>query len=151
MLRILYRSEAVVPFGDAALAELSALSARRNAARGIGGFLVERSGVFVQLIEGPEDAVDGLFGRILRDPRHRDVEVLVREAVPDGLRRAGWAMNVGRLGNPLFWRAVLGPGMSEGEFRDRSRDPGFAFDLVIRAQSHADVVAEAEAGPPGDG
>ena len=60
-------------------------SRTRNAAHGIGGCLLFDGQRFCQLIEGPAAAVSTLWQRIGRDPRHRDVGVLLDQltAAPD--------------------------------------------------------------------
>ena len=47
--------------------------------------------MFLQVLEGGRDAVNALYGDIVRDPRHRDVEVLHFEEVTER-RFAGWTM-----------------------------------------------------------
>lgn len=49
-----------------------------NARDGITGVLTVVDGTFVQIIEGTEAAVDDLLKRLLRDPRHSDVQVIDR-------------------------------------------------------------------------
>jgi len=66
-------------------------SRRNNRARGIGGVLHFGEGRFFQYLEGPADAVDGLFAKICRDRRHHDVRRLTRRSV--GSRRfENWSM-----------------------------------------------------------
>ncbi|WP_412062573.1 BLUF domain-containing protein [Rubrivirga sp. IMCC45206] len=54
-------------------------------------------GEFVQWIEGPEPAVEGLYARIKADPRHFDVETLARGPVSATARRSGVVRPDGRL------------------------------------------------------
>lgn len=49
----------------------------RNRARAISGALVFDGERFCQLIEGPPDAVHALASRIVQDPRHVDLRVLL--------------------------------------------------------------------------
>jgi hypothetical protein len=59
--------------------EVSALaktSVENNKAADITGVLVEASGIFFQVIEGPTDAVDALYKRISADPRHNELLLL---------------------------------------------------------------------------
>ena len=62
--------------GEAALAEILAVSRPRNQAAGITGTLVHRSDVFLQLLEGPRPALTATFARIQRDPRHAELLLL---------------------------------------------------------------------------
>lgn len=47
----------------------------RNQEVGITGMLVEHGPRYVQLMEGPPEAVERLWRRVRRDPRHTDVEI----------------------------------------------------------------------------
>ena len=58
-------------------------SRQRNAERGVTGCLMFNSGRFAQYLEGPPEAVDALFARIMRDPRHTDIIMLQRLATQD--------------------------------------------------------------------
>jgi hypothetical protein len=66
-------------------------SQRHNREVGVTGALVFTEKRFAQYLEGPADAVDALMGRILQDPRHRDIELVFRRPI---LRRhfATWAL-----------------------------------------------------------
>ncbi len=48
---------------------------------GITGLLLYRDGSFAQFLEGPADAVDSLYDRIERDPRHHGVIRVLRQPV----------------------------------------------------------------------
>jgi hypothetical protein len=65
------------PFGfDEGVLDNILLSARANNARlGITGALICRADLFMQLLEGPREAVTATLARILRDDRHVDVAV----------------------------------------------------------------------------
>jgi hypothetical protein len=65
------------PFGfDESVLDNILLSARaNNVRRGITGALICRADLFVQLLEGPREAVTATLARILRDDRHVDVAV----------------------------------------------------------------------------
>lgn len=72
---------------DAILAQARA----HNAAHGITGILCYGGGTFLQAIEGGRDAVNALYGQILRDARHMDVVLLHYEEILE--RRFGsWTM-----------------------------------------------------------
>ncbi len=75
-------------------AELDALlaSARRaNAQADVTGALLFNRECFAQVLEGPMPAVNSVFERIQRDPRHGDVIILLAENSP-GRRFPDWAM-----------------------------------------------------------
>jgi len=57
----------------------------------ITGTLVSRSGKVMQIIEGPADSVNRLFASILRDPKHREVVLVLERIVPER-EFPNWAM-----------------------------------------------------------
>jgi hypothetical protein len=75
LTQLIYASR---PFGfDAGMLDNILLSARRNNARhGITGSLVCRADLFLQLLEGPREAVTETIGRIIRDDRHVEAGIL---------------------------------------------------------------------------
>lgn len=66
------------PEVDAIVAESQA----RNATMGVTGALVFTERLFAQYLEGSDEALDSLMDRIGRDPRHREVEIVHRAAIP---------------------------------------------------------------------
>jgi hypothetical protein len=92
LLQLVYASR---PFGfDGAMLNAILFDARRcNACDGITGALVCRDDLFLQLLEGPEAAVEAAYARIRRDDRHVEVRPLVRRMIADDARMFGaWAM-----------------------------------------------------------
>jgi hypothetical protein len=81
------------PFGfDEAVLGTILLDARRcNMRDGITGTLIVRQDLFLQLLEGPAEAVDAAYKRISRDDRHINVRQLTRRDVSERLF-AEWAM-----------------------------------------------------------
>ncbi len=81
------------PFGfdTATLAAILLASRRNNDRDGITGALICREDLYMQLLEGPADAVAGTYARIAQDDRHLEVTTLVRK--PAAMRMFGaWAM-----------------------------------------------------------
>jgi hypothetical protein len=91
LLVLVYVSTAMPALSRAELDELVAGSRRRNAAAGITGLLLYADGSVLQALEGPEDAVSALFGRIGRDPRHRGVSAILRRPLSRRIF-ADWTM-----------------------------------------------------------
>ncbi|SNX81498.1 uncharacterized protein MEPE_00203 [Melanopsichium pennsylvanicum] len=52
-----------------------------NTGKGITGLLLYRDGSFAQFLEGPAHAVDSLYDKIERDPRHHGVIRILRQSV----------------------------------------------------------------------
>jgi hypothetical protein len=84
LLQLTYASR---PFGfdDAMLAGILMDARRCNARDGITGALIVREDLYLQLLEGPPDAVEAAYGRIARDDRHVDVRPLTRREVTQRL------------------------------------------------------------------
>lgn len=78
----------VTPHDCATIARRSATSNRRD---DVTGLLLFNSRRFLQVLEGPRDAVDRIFARIYSDPRHRAV-VKLREGQIDAREFGAWAM-----------------------------------------------------------
>jgi len=102
LLQLTYASR---PFGfDASTLAGILLDARRwNAREGITGALICRDDLYLQLLEGPEAAVEALYVRIRRDDRHIEVRPLTRRTIADDDRLFGaWAMRDDPA-DPLVW------------------------------------------------
>ena len=91
MHRLLYISTARAVPDAAMVASILSRSRINNAAVGVTGMLVIGGRRFLQTLEGPEEAVRGVYQRIHNDPRHFAIVELANE--PIGERAfAGWAM-----------------------------------------------------------
>jgi len=65
------------------VADILEVSSRNNGAYRITGALTYCGDRFVQLLEGPPDALDWLVDRLRHDPRHREFDILDRVVVRD--------------------------------------------------------------------
>ena len=76
MKQLIYRSR---PFGfDQSVLDGILMAARRNNPQAeITGALICRQDMYIQLLEGPDEAIDALFARISVDDRHDEVKVEV--------------------------------------------------------------------------
>lgn len=81
MRSILYASSAPFLLAESDLVEILRVSQVNNARRDITGMLLYKGGNFVQVIEGPDDAVQALYTRISRDPRHRGIISLLNRSI----------------------------------------------------------------------
>jgi Sensors of blue-light using FAD len=54
---------------------------RNNTHDGVTGMMLYADGNIVQVLEGEKEAVERTFRKILTDPRHRGVEVLVEQEI----------------------------------------------------------------------
>ncbi len=76
--QLLYRSGQLFEFTLQDMQRLLVQARAYNARHGVGGMLLLQDGLFMQLLEGPADAVDALYARIASDPRHCEVRLMVR-------------------------------------------------------------------------
>jgi hypothetical protein len=82
-----------------------ATARRVNVKLGITGMLLWSDTRFAQLIEGPSDSLDLLYGRLLVDPRHHDLNLLSRWEVPSRLF-PDWRMGSRRLNPRQSWELL---------------------------------------------
>ncbi len=76
--RLIYASRNTIPAIDLneEIGAIIRASIRRNREVAIGGLLLVHQGHFLQVLEGPAEAVLTTYGRICDDPRHTDTKVL---------------------------------------------------------------------------
>ncbi|MGF1547584.1 MAG: BLUF domain-containing protein [Thiotrichales bacterium] len=80
--RLIYKSVASEPqLSNAALQALMQSSVASNRELRINGILLLSGTRFLQVLEGPEKAVNRLFNRIVRDARHHSVRLISYEPI----------------------------------------------------------------------
>lgn len=84
MHRIVYVSQATRTMSNPELARIVERAQASNQAADLTGMLVGYKGWFLQVIEGPAQALAAIFQRIRADKRHGNIKVLVSE--PAGAR-----------------------------------------------------------------
>lgn len=82
IVRLTYVSRLTKSFGPDALGRILDVSRRNNQKLGITGALCHSPRGFVQILEGPADAVNELYRRIVQDSRHSHVTLLEYTPVP---------------------------------------------------------------------
>ncbi len=91
MRQFVYFSTAAGRQDAAITGQILATSRKRNLADDITGLLVAGGHRYLQVIEGPEIAVQATTARIRRDPRHQSMTVLVDRAIKQR-DFDGWSM-----------------------------------------------------------
>ncbi len=76
MRRIVYASKALQEFDDAELLALLEQARAFNTTRDVTGMLVYAQRSFLQVIEGADADIAGVWARIRQDPRHTEIRVL---------------------------------------------------------------------------
>jgi hypothetical protein len=90
--QILYCSLMSEPMDEAAIEALVQMAANLNRMDHITGLLMQADGVFLQLIEGPRDAIKHLWARILHDKRHKGIVQLYHRREVEARVCEGWGM-----------------------------------------------------------
>ena len=83
MIHLIYCSTAKHIFSRSELSVMLINARKKNVQMGITGILLYSDGSFFQVLEGESETVDRLFEEISRDDRHRNVTVIIREAIPE--------------------------------------------------------------------
>ena len=92
MYRLIYKSRSSQPIDWDFVHELVGTSESKNEERGITGVLLATRTHFLQVLEGDFDAVNRLYLRIARDPRHDEVQLVAFGCVESRLF-GGWSMH----------------------------------------------------------
>ncbi len=96
LVRLLYASHAVGEVTHALIQEIMQKAHAHNPHNGITGILCHSDKLYMQVLEGGRDAINALYAKILRDPRHTDVVLLHYEEICER-RYAGWTMGQANL------------------------------------------------------
>ena len=121
LVRLVYASRAADLDTEVATESIIAQSRDHNPAGGITGVLCYGGGIFLQALEGGRNAVSELYARIVSDPRHKDVVLLLYEEITER-RFGGWTMgqvNMAKINSTIVLkyseRAELDPYSVSGE------------------------------------
>lgn len=78
MRQLIYRSTTTAGSGHAVddLPAIVQQASARNGIEGITGLLYSEDDSFLQVIEGHDDSIEDLLGRLEADPRHRGIRIL---------------------------------------------------------------------------
>jgi hypothetical protein len=124
------------------VAEVVARSSQNNRMRAVTGLLLFHRGWFLQVLEGPLEAVDDTFDRIRRDARHTDIRTVAD--LPIAARAFGdWTMSAERL-NEVAADELDQLGLSK-DFNPAGLDPSSAVSLLLAArEAHVRAASEAD-------
>ncbi|WP_187270524.1 BLUF domain-containing protein [Lacisediminihabitans profunda] len=106
MLSIAYLSSASRAYSDEDLARLLTSIRGNNARLGITGILLYDNSQFIQVLEGPDEAVRACYAVIAVDPRHFGVRMLSVEPITER-RYPSWRMGYRAL-TDRFSRSIPG-------------------------------------------
>jgi hypothetical protein len=97
--QLIYVSASKALMSPAELGGLLLDARAKNKRHGLTGMLVHHEGSFLQVLEGEEAAVERVFAKISRDPRHHRIVILSRAGVPSSAFD-DWSMGFVDGGNP---------------------------------------------------
>lgn len=129
---LVYVSSATLPFSGEDLRALLATCRKNNAGLGVTGMLLYKDGNFMQLIEGDQGAVLGLYAKIAADGRHGG-EITLNKGFVEERQFPDWSMAFRDLGLP---EERSSPGYSEFlnsslTGREFSENPSRAQKLLL--------------------
>ena len=75
---VVYISAGTWLYTDLDIADILTSSCKNNAAKDVTGILLYHEGSILQVLEGEKEAVTGLYQKIKKDDRHKDVIQLVQ-------------------------------------------------------------------------
>ncbi|WP_332660504.1 BLUF domain-containing protein [Brevundimonas sp.] len=116
------------------LAVILAESQRNNDRDGLTGALAAHRDRYIQVVEGPAQALDALLRRLESDPRHRDVTLLDRAPISERLF-SRWSMANARI-TPVHGAAL------DSLVDDNDRTPREVIGILL------DAVRKLDAAPP---
>ncbi|WP_269532547.1 BLUF domain-containing protein [Chitinimonas sp. BJYL2] len=91
LVRLLYASRAAQPLSSEVVDTILSQSRKHNTDHGVTGILCYSGDIFMQVLEGGRKEVSSLYNTIVRDGRHRNVELLHFEEITER-RFSGWTM-----------------------------------------------------------
>jgi len=140
LVRLLYASRAVGDNPHTVIHEIMQQSHTHNPSNGITGILCHSDKVYMQVLEGGRAAINALYAKILRDPRHTDVVMLHYEEISER-RYACWTMgqaNLGKLNASTLLRFCEVP-----ELDPHAMSGAHALALIDELRATATVVGRA--------
>jgi len=76
MFRVIFSSHAARAINQSEITALSLVCRRNNVPLALTGLLVFHENRFFQVIEGEEEPLTKVIGKIVRDPRHRGLQII---------------------------------------------------------------------------
>ena len=112
--QVIYVSEKTDTSSDS-LTDIYDISQKNNSDSGISGCLLIGSNSYLQLLEGPDSAVDKLYSKIKMDSRHKKVKKLFEEHIEEK-SFSSWSMKFAPFNNIEWGNKEF----DEGKFKNIS-------------------------------
>jgi hypothetical protein len=123
--QITYISTARLHGADTLLADIERVALRNNAVAGLSGLLLFDGVRFLQVLEGPEDAIAPILADIQADPRHFGMVVL-RDRIVDTRGFPAWAMLCRNVGGKADIADLVSPFVAGADKNTRALFESFA-------------------------
>ena len=81
LFHCIYTSVQVHPLSGAEIVHLVQTSREKNTKHGLTGILLHVGDTFFQVLEGPRDVLEELYGKILKDTRHMHITRIISEPI----------------------------------------------------------------------
>lgn len=133
IISLIYVSTAVYLLGSEELLDILRASRINNEMGPVTGLLLYKDGNFMQVLEGPEEAVMNIFGKILRDVRHTDIIVVSKEPIM-AREFSDWRMAFLNLDDETFKNeSALSEFLKEDFKADEFRNiPNLAYKMLLK-------------------
>jgi hypothetical protein len=146
MIRILYASQSTRDITDQQVHDILTSSRRNNPGHGITGVLIHGGGLFMQVLEGPEQSTLRQYVRILDDRRHGDCKIIHITPIDNRIFKK-WSMGVIKC-DPLQFQQIAK--LREHRFesvpaKDFTSEMGEFVKMLNAGQAHPDVSLHVEA------
>lgn len=106
MIRLLYLSQSSNAISKEQVQKILESSRRNNPALGLTGVLIHGGGLFMQVLEGPEQAVLRTYVKIMDDKRHSDCQILYITPTDKRIFE-GWSMGVIQRDDSLGFEQIM--------------------------------------------
>ena len=129
MYFVLYLSSATKPMDDHELFELLEELREKNKKKGITGMLLYKGGNYMQFLEGEERVLKPLLERIKRDPRHKDITLLMEDETEQRVFKS-WSMgfvNMDKKGEYPSYNEYIAEHLNLQHFTEDAED---AYDFI---------------------
>ncbi|WP_069299389.1 BLUF domain-containing protein [Neptunicoccus sediminis] len=135
MYYLIYQSSALIPRNSGEHDAILIASYRCNKRDDITGFLHREQDYFVQYLEGPKDKIMDLMGRLEKDWRHENIDVL-DEGKLNMRRLPDWQMGMVEQGTFAISDLLE---IEDTKLAIKSADP---FDLVVFMVANAGLLRQ---------
>lgn len=141
-VRLIYASRATVEFQPSSIQSILQAARKNNSQNYITGLLCFNQRGFLQCLEGKRFEVNRTFQRILKDPRHENVEII---SFQYSEKREFESWNMGYLQNNQIMRDLLMRHTGSAEFLPLTLIPEDAFAILKDIRAMMEEVAAEEA------